>query len=90
MNLAVYDISGKQVGSYDIDPAELAPTISKQLLHDAVVIAPPSSRSPFYAERAVGAASPLHSLAFVYGGPLGAVVIVPALLVALALQPLSS
>lgn len=44
----------------------------------------------FYAERAVGAASPLHSLAFVYGGPLGAVVIVPALLVALALQPLSS
>ena len=38
MNLAVYDISGKQVGSYDIDPAELAPTISKQLLHDAVVM----------------------------------------------------
>jgi len=38
VNLAVYDISGKQVGSYDIDPAELAPTISKQLLHDAVVM----------------------------------------------------
>ena len=38
MNLAVYDISGKQVGTYDIDPAELAPSISKQLLHDAVVM----------------------------------------------------
>ena len=38
MNLAVYDISGKQVGSYEIDPAELAPRVSKQLLHDAVVM----------------------------------------------------
>ena len=38
MNLAVYDISGKKVGSYDIDPAELAPAVSKQLLHDAVVM----------------------------------------------------
>jgi len=38
VNLAVYDISGKQVGSYDIDPAELAPSVSKQLLHDAVVM----------------------------------------------------
>jgi len=38
VNLAVYDISGKKVGSYDIDPAELAPSVSKQLLHDAVVM----------------------------------------------------
>ena len=38
MNLAVYDIAGKQVGSYEIDPAELAPKVSKQLLHDAVVM----------------------------------------------------
>ena len=38
MNLAVYDIAGKQVGSYEIDPAELAPRVSKQLLHDAVVM----------------------------------------------------
>jgi large subunit ribosomal protein L4 len=38
VNLAVYDISGKQVGSYEIDPAELAPTVNKQLLHDAVVM----------------------------------------------------
>ncbi len=38
MNLAVYDMSGKKVGSYEIDPAELAPAVSKQLLHDAVVM----------------------------------------------------
>ena len=38
MNLAVYDMSGKQVGSYEIDPAEIAPSVSKQLLHDAVVM----------------------------------------------------
>ncbi len=38
MNLAVYDMAGKQVGSYEIDPTELAPRISKQLLHDAVVM----------------------------------------------------
>jgi large subunit ribosomal protein L4 len=38
VNLAVYDIAGKQVGSYEIDPAELAPKVSKQLLHDAVVM----------------------------------------------------
>ena len=38
MNLAVYDISGKQVGSYEIDPAEIAPSVNKQLLHDAVVM----------------------------------------------------
>jgi len=38
MNLAVYDMAGKKVGSYEIDPAELAPTVSKQLLHDAVVM----------------------------------------------------
>jgi large subunit ribosomal protein L4 len=38
MNLAVYDMAGKQVGSYEIDPAELAPAVNKQLLHDAVVM----------------------------------------------------
>jgi large subunit ribosomal protein L4 len=31
-------MTGKQVGSYEIDPAELAPTVNKQLLHDAVVM----------------------------------------------------
>jgi large subunit ribosomal protein L4 len=38
VNLAVYDITGKKVGSYEIDPAELAPAVNKQLLHDAVVM----------------------------------------------------
>ncbi len=36
--LSVFDRSGKEVGQYEIDPAELAPRINKQLLHDAVVM----------------------------------------------------
>src|SRR5580704_10480215 len=36
--LPVLDRAGKQVGSYEIDPAVLAPRISKQLLHDVVVM----------------------------------------------------
>ncbi|MBS0211122.1 MAG: 50S ribosomal protein L4 [Planctomycetes bacterium] len=36
--LPVYDRTGKQVGSYEIDPATLASTINKQLLHDVVVM----------------------------------------------------
>ena len=36
--LPVFDRSGKEVGSYEIDPSELAPRINKQLLHDAVVM----------------------------------------------------
>jgi large subunit ribosomal protein L4 len=36
--LVVYDRSGAEVGTYEIDPAEIAPKINKQLLHDAVVM----------------------------------------------------
>lgn len=36
--LPVYDRTGAEVGTYEIDPAELSPRISKQLLHDAVVM----------------------------------------------------
>jgi large subunit ribosomal protein L4 len=36
--LPIYNRSGAEVGKYDIDPAQLAPRISKQLLHDAVVM----------------------------------------------------
>ncbi len=36
--LPVYDRSGQQVGTYEFDLKELAPRISKQLLHDAVVM----------------------------------------------------
>lgn len=38
VSLPVYDRTGTQVGKYEIDPAELAPRISKQLLHDVVVM----------------------------------------------------
>ena len=37
-SLPIYDRNGAEVGKYDIDPAHLAPRISKQLLHDAVVM----------------------------------------------------
>jgi large subunit ribosomal protein L4 len=36
--LPIHDSTGSEVGSYEIDPSELAPRISKQLLHDAVVM----------------------------------------------------
>ena len=38
VTLPVYDRSGGKVGEYQVDPAEIAPRISKQLLHDAVVM----------------------------------------------------
>jgi large subunit ribosomal protein L4 len=38
VSLPVYDRSGAEVDTYEIDPAELAPRMSKQLLHDAVVM----------------------------------------------------
>ena len=37
-SLPIYNRSGAEVGKYEIDPAQLAPRISKQLLHDAVVM----------------------------------------------------
>jgi large subunit ribosomal protein L4 len=37
-SLPVYDKSGNEVGKYEIDPADLAPQINKQLLHDVVVM----------------------------------------------------
>jgi large subunit ribosomal protein L4 len=36
--LTVYDRSGAEVGSYEVDPAQIAPRINKQLLHDVVVM----------------------------------------------------
>lgn len=36
--LAVYDRKGAQVGTFDLEPTDLAPRINKQLLHDAVVM----------------------------------------------------
>jgi large subunit ribosomal protein L4 len=37
-SLPIFDRSGAEIGKYEIDPAQLAPRISKQLLHDAVVM----------------------------------------------------
>ena len=37
-SLPVYDRSGNEVGKYDIELDELAPSISKQLMHDVVVM----------------------------------------------------
>jgi large subunit ribosomal protein L4 len=34
----IRNMSGKEVGTYEFDPADLAPGINKQLLHDAVVM----------------------------------------------------
>lgn len=42
--LPIYDRAGNQVGSYEIDPSALAPSINKQLLHDAVVMYQASRR----------------------------------------------
>ncbi len=36
--LPIYDRNGVEVGTYELDPAELAPRINKQLLHEAVVM----------------------------------------------------
>jgi large subunit ribosomal protein L4 len=38
VSLPIYDRSGAEVGTYQLDPAELAPRVSKQLLHEAVVM----------------------------------------------------
>ncbi|MCA9191249.1 MAG: 50S ribosomal protein L4 [Planctomycetales bacterium] len=38
VTLPVYDRNGAEVGTVDVDPAAIAPKISKQLLHDAVVM----------------------------------------------------
>ena len=37
-SLPIFNKSGKEVGTYDIDPAQIAPRISQQLLHDVVVM----------------------------------------------------
>lgn len=38
ISLPILDRSGKQVGTYEFDPAELADGVNHQLLHDAVVM----------------------------------------------------
>jgi len=38
VSLPVYDKTGKEVGTYEIDPSEIAPKINRQMLHDVVVM----------------------------------------------------
>ncbi len=38
VSLSVYDRTGAEVGTFDVDPSQLAPRVNKQLLHDAVVM----------------------------------------------------
>jgi large subunit ribosomal protein L4 len=38
VSLPIYNKSGSEVGKYEIDPAEIAPKVSQQLLHDVVVM----------------------------------------------------
>ncbi len=38
VSLPVYDRTGAEVGTFDVDPSQLAPRVNKQLLHDAVVM----------------------------------------------------
>ena len=42
--LPIYDRAGNQIGSYEIDPATVAPSVNKQLLHDVVVMYQASRR----------------------------------------------
>ncbi len=37
-SLDVFDKTGSKVGAYEIDPAEFATVVNKQLLHDAVIM----------------------------------------------------
>jgi large subunit ribosomal protein L4 len=37
-SLPIYDRTGNEVGVYEIDPADIAPSINKQLIHDVVVM----------------------------------------------------
>ena len=37
-SLKIYNREGAEVGTYDVEPTDIAPRISKQLLHDAVVM----------------------------------------------------
>lgn len=55
--LPVYDRSGKEVGSYDIDASELAPRINKQLLHDVVVMYQANLRQGTFRTKARGEVS---------------------------------
>jgi large subunit ribosomal protein L4 len=51
VSLPIYDRTGQEVGTYQIDPAELAPQINRQLLHDAVVMYQANRRQGTFASK---------------------------------------
>jgi large subunit ribosomal protein L4 len=53
-SLPIHDRTGKQVGTYDIDPAAIAPSINKQLLHDVVVMYQANQRQGTFATKSRG------------------------------------
>ena len=57
VSLPVYNRSGDKVGDYEIDPAELAPEINKQLLHDAVVMYQANLRQGSFGSKSRGMVS---------------------------------
>lgn len=57
VSLPVYNRTGQEVGTYEIDPAELAPRISKQLLHEAVVMYQANQRQGTFRTKARGEVS---------------------------------
>ena len=56
-SLPIYDRTGKEVGTYEIDPADLAPRISKQLLHDVVVMYQANQRQGTFRTKSRGEVS---------------------------------
>lgn len=54
VSLPVYDQKGNEVGKYELDPAELAPRVNKQLLHDAVVMYQANQRQGTFASKGRG------------------------------------
>lgn len=55
--LTVHDAKGKKVGTYTIEPTDLAPRINKQLLHDAVVMYQANLRQGSHQTRSRGLVS---------------------------------
>ncbi len=52
--IAIFDMKGKEVGSYEIETTDLAPRINKQLLHDAVVMYEANQRQGTFATQKPG------------------------------------
>ena len=59
-SLTIYDRTGSQVGTYEIEPTDLVPRINKQLLHDAVVMYEANLRQGTFGTQEPGASGRFH------------------------------